>query len=429
MNHPLKLKLKILVAQNPKVETPRTLKPMKSDRLKSISKPRLTFQDIDTFTLYETDLTECKPGKYINTRARDVPGSDGLKWWIKYYPAGHKKGYKNCLSLFLHVTKPVLANYNFQVDGSSIEKSFTHNFPGEKSLGKKFTTHDALRPLFVDGRLSITCRVEFEIFVPNAVMAPRVGQCYERVPADVDLVVGTERLKVHKSLLSFVSPVFHAMLTNGTVEAPSDEIEVTEFDYGTVKTAIDFCYGRALENTSVESVIGVLRFADKYRINIQDQLEKFVSFNLKPESLAAALQYADESSKESLFNGCRTFFKRNVSDVTATDSFASLSPTLICRLLKGAFKPRTDLNVPRKDQKNGITFGLDAWEQRVIEQLSLDTFCDTCKYAWDCSRDNLKKECGKFFNINKREIINLEEFVKLSPEITNGVLKTAFDLL
>uniref|UniRef100_A0A7E4V0Y4 SH3 domain-containing protein n=1 Tax=Panagrellus redivivus TaxID=6233 RepID=A0A7E4V0Y4_PANRE len=57
-----------------------------------------TIQDTATVTLNEADLAGMKTGDFLLTSKRDVICSNGLQWWILYYPAG--KTEENFMSLF-----------------------------------------------------------------------------------------------------------------------------------------------------------------------------------------------------------------------------------------------------------------------------------------------------------------------------------------
>uniref|UniRef100_A0A7E4VJ37 MATH domain-containing protein n=1 Tax=Panagrellus redivivus TaxID=6233 RepID=A0A7E4VJ37_PANRE len=94
----------------------------------SLSKPLLTVKDSVTFVLNEADLTDKKVGEALKTAERDVPYSDGLKWWVAWYPAGQTDEAKNHVSMYLHVNKTVSAKYSFKVACSSIEHFVTHDF-------------------------------------------------------------------------------------------------------------------------------------------------------------------------------------------------------------------------------------------------------------------------------------------------------------
>uniref|UniRef100_A0A7E5A0H7 BTB domain-containing protein n=1 Tax=Panagrellus redivivus TaxID=6233 RepID=A0A7E5A0H7_PANRE len=390
-----------------------------------------TVHDTATFTLNESDLTGKKVGQPIQTLKRDIVCSDGLKWWILYYPAGKKNESAKYVSVYLHVNKTVFTKYAIHVNGQHLRSRCAHHMSGNTGHGcRRFASHEKLRRIFVDGRLSITCNVEFDVTVPFSFLIPRLMRHTDRISADFEIVVGLDRLKVHKSLLSLISPVFNAMLSHDTAEAKSGKVDIKDFDFETVKAAIDFCYGREPENLCVDTIVGILRFADKYDIQaVTEELSKIPLTNLAPETFATIAHFAYNCSKHKLFKGCCDYFKDHQSQIVKTEKFAALAPSFVAHLLKKAFGLETQFDVLRHANANGILFILDPLEGPIIESLSLDTFCNVVEYAWGCSRENLKTVCGKYFNDNQADILKLKETFDLPPNIVYEVLKKGYDVL
>uniref|UniRef100_A0A7E4ZWX1 BTB domain-containing protein n=1 Tax=Panagrellus redivivus TaxID=6233 RepID=A0A7E4ZWX1_PANRE len=267
--------------------------------------------------------------------------------------------------------------------------------------------------------------------VPFASLAPNLAQHCGHVPTDFEIVVGSNRLLVHKSLLSLMSPVFPAMLSPNPAGVPF-KVDIKGFDFETVKATIEFCYGRKMEAPTVEAVVAMLRFAYHYDIksvNVGPTRENGPPRFVDRDLLYTIVRYAYHCSKDDLFDDCCDFFENNQRDIVATDTFKTLSLSLVTRLVKWTFGLKTQFDVLRHARANGIDFILEPLEQPVIEAVSLDTFCDTVKYAWSCSRDDLKTTCAKFFNDNHTEINKMKAFINLPPATTHGVLKLGYELL
>uniref|UniRef100_A0A7E4ZZA4 BTB domain-containing protein n=1 Tax=Panagrellus redivivus TaxID=6233 RepID=A0A7E4ZZA4_PANRE len=251
----------------------------------------------------------------------------------------------------------------------------------------------------------------------------------DHVPTDFDIVVGLDRVKVHKGYISMISPVINAMLSHDTAESRSNTVKITDFNFETVKAVIDFCYGREPENLCVETIVGILRFADKYDIRaVTEDLSNIPLANLSPKTFATIAHYAYDCSKDDLFKTCCNYFKEHLGEVVITEKFTTLTPYFVAHLLKEAFHVKTPYDVLRHAYANGISFILDPLEQSVIENMSLDTFCITVHYTWECKRDNLKNACGKFFNDNQAEIRKMKEFYDLPPNFVYEVLKKGYDV-
>uniref|UniRef100_A0A7E4V3R1 BTB domain-containing protein n=1 Tax=Panagrellus redivivus TaxID=6233 RepID=A0A7E4V3R1_PANRE len=335
----------------------------------SVTKAVLAVKDSITFTLNEADLTGKKVGEELKTLARDVPCTNGPQWWIRYYPAGGVEDSKAHLSVFLMVNKTISSRFSFKVQDSSIETDmYAFNLTESVQCGcTKFASHEALRPLFVDGKLLITCDVEFDVSVPFTFLSPRLAQHCGHVPTDFQLIVGSNQLQVHKSLLSLVSPVFHAMFSHDTDESRSGEVKIKDFDFDTVQTTIDFCYGKEMETPSVETVISMLRFADKYDIKVVTNLLKPIPRqSLSNETFHTVVHYADKCCDDELFEDCCDLFFENQSDIVATEKFKMLPPPTVTRLLKDTFDLETQFDVIRHAHANGMDFILAFLEQPII---------------------------------------------------------------
>uniref|UniRef100_A0A7E4UVX1 BTB domain-containing protein n=1 Tax=Panagrellus redivivus TaxID=6233 RepID=A0A7E4UVX1_PANRE len=396
----------------------------------STTKPTITFKDSTTLTLTKADLTGKKVGDRILTPKRNVPYSDGLQWWIRWYPAGKTKDAKDYVSVVMWVNKSVKTNLTVAVDGSSINETTKCSFQGpSKSYGwPKYASHEQLHPLFRDGKLTITCNVEFDI-VPPIFSIPRNFQMFESVPMDVDFVIGSERVPAHKSFLALISPVLQAMFKHNSAELKSGEIKITEFDFETVKTAIDICYGREFETLSVETIVGILRFCDKYFITpVVKELERQPLLHPSVDNFFTVINYAYDCNKDALMAECYNFFKINQNEIKAKEKFAELPLTLVITVLKSAFDLKTDYDVLCHAHNNGIDFVVSHLEESLIKPINLDNFCAVVTYAWNCSRKDLQHMCAKFLNEHRDEVMDLEVIHNLPSDVFASVLKASYAL-
>uniref|UniRef100_A0A7E4UL41 BTB domain-containing protein n=1 Tax=Panagrellus redivivus TaxID=6233 RepID=A0A7E4UL41_PANRE len=394
----------------------------------SFTKLIMVHKDSISFTLNETDLTGMQVGKKLKTPQRDVPRSDGLKWWIEYYPAGINQSYSHHLSVLVNMNKAVSAKCKFEVGRSSMHKFYTYNIVDTQCYAfRQFASHWALSLFFVEGKISVTCEVEFTLPMPITFVKPCYGQFCDHVLTDFALVVDSERVEVHKSLLSLMSPVFHALLSNNTDES---EIEIKDFDFATVKAAIDFCYGREPETVPIDTVFNMLYFAEQYDIKaVTNLMNEMPEFCISTHTFIAIIQYADKFCKDGVFDECCKFFEKHQKEIVKMKKFDTLSLLLVKRLLKQAFGLKTEFEVLRHAHTYGITFILGPLEQPIFESLSLDTFCNSVSYAWECSRDYLKPACAKFFNEHVADIVNMNAFVNLSPSIVQKLMQLRYELL
>uniref|UniRef100_A0A7E4VB64 BTB domain-containing protein n=1 Tax=Panagrellus redivivus TaxID=6233 RepID=A0A7E4VB64_PANRE len=89
---------------------------------------------------------------------------------------------------------------------------------------------------------------------------------YNEILTDFEIQAEDEQYKVHKDVLSQISPVFEAMLRHNFVETSSNTLEINDLDFETIETAMNICYGCPWKAISVKVAIKILYFADKYAI-------------------------------------------------------------------------------------------------------------------------------------------------------------------
>uniref|UniRef100_A0A7E4W625 BTB domain-containing protein n=1 Tax=Panagrellus redivivus TaxID=6233 RepID=A0A7E4W625_PANRE len=384
-----------------------------------------TFHDKDTFTLYKADLTRKKVKEFLETPKRDIPSSDGFQWWIQYFPAGDRKKARDHLSLYLVVNRPVKAKFTFAIDNSSIKRTESYDFYDvSESFGwHQFQSHGMLMPHWRNDKLTITCTVEFYVKTLATSFKPCLFRSCDHVPTDFELVMKKGTVSTHKSFLSMLSPVFHAMFSHDTAESKSGKVKITDFDYSTVKATIDFCYGRELGEFSINLVINILRFADKYDIKAVAQLEQIPPLNLSTITFCPIVKFAYDCNKEDLMAQCCSFFKDHQVELKIDGKFTQFPPTFVVHLLKRAFDLKTDFDVLRHANKNDIKI-VDYFKSTFLNEISGANFCLAVNYAWDCSQDDLKMVCAEYLN-SHLEVVKLKELHDLSAKTVRELLKLA----
>uniref|UniRef100_A0A7E4V456 BTB domain-containing protein n=1 Tax=Panagrellus redivivus TaxID=6233 RepID=A0A7E4V456_PANRE len=374
---------------------------------------RKTIRDSCPITINEADLTEKKVGETFESSLREVSCDEELRWNFKCYPNGDDGEAQNHVSVFIHVDARATVGVVFAVQGTTIQNGFYHVFEYEQGRGLgKFVSHDDLRPHFRDGKVTITCNVSFKFRMPLLLSKHSIVESCEAVPTDCELVVGSDSVKVHKNLLQFIAPGLYANFLHNTVEARSGKIVITDFDYKTVKSAMAYFYGCTLKDQSVETVVGILRFADKYNIK-STELESVPCENINVDSFCTITHYAFDCCKDNLLRKCGVFFKTNQEQLKSTKEFANLPPAAIVAVLKNAFGLQNENALICYAHQNGIPKVIDYLEAPLLASLSVENFCDVALYAWNLDREDLKIKCAKFFYDNRTEITTMPAFHEL----------------
>uniref|UniRef100_A0A7E4WDR4 MATH domain-containing protein n=1 Tax=Panagrellus redivivus TaxID=6233 RepID=A0A7E4WDR4_PANRE len=152
-------------------------------------------KDSIKFVLTEADLGTKIIGDVLKTPLRKVSCTRDLQWQIHYYPAGYDEVAKGYISIFTAVTAPTVVKSTFSVDGSPIQNFFTQRVKCIRGY-HEFASHKELRPLFRDGKITITCDVEIYVPVPWSFITSNVFQSCEHIPTDFTLIVEDQRLEV-----------------------------------------------------------------------------------------------------------------------------------------------------------------------------------------------------------------------------------------
>jgi hypothetical protein len=148
--------------------------------------------------------------------------------------------------------------------------------------------------------------------------------------SDMSVVVGNERISVHKFILGARSSVFKTMLTCGFSESTSNEILISDFEPTVVRGFVEYLYtdnvSEFVMNLHSESL---LQIAHKY--NVQGLLilcEVHLSNHLTAQNIVSRLTLADTFNCVFLKDVCMKFVSENVREV-----FSIHSTTDVCKLM------------------------------------------------------------------------------------------------
>uniref|UniRef100_A0A7E4VZC1 BTB domain-containing protein n=1 Tax=Panagrellus redivivus TaxID=6233 RepID=A0A7E4VZC1_PANRE len=378
-----------------------------------------------------------RPGEKLTKPLQQIPGIENVDW--TYSLEKHRRIESvpsRYLCFTLRVNGPVQAKCTITIDGTPFSKVLT-KYKGQTAVTLyDFLDLDDLPGYLVDGKFKLICDLEFEFSVPWTFMRHSVFYSCEHIDFDFDLVVDNRCIKVHKQFISFISPVFHAALTHRTKEARTGKLKITDFEYHILEAAINFCYGRDIIDFSVDNIIGILRFADKYDIkSVIIELENLLSINLTKNTFSQVYHFASDCCKQYLLAKCVQFFRINHHDVKHVKEFCELPPQLVANLLETAFYLNDDFDILRIAHQKGIESVTNFFESALMENLTLETFSPTVNYAWDCSRDNLKQKCAKFFAENadntrfqQFKALGMNRFCAVATEAVKPTILSYYDI-
>uniref|UniRef100_A0A7E4W4L6 BTB domain-containing protein n=1 Tax=Panagrellus redivivus TaxID=6233 RepID=A0A7E4W4L6_PANRE len=362
-------------------------------------------------------------GRQSFSQKREIPYTNGTKWWLSMYPGGESDEFEDYISVRFNVTAPVNVHVTFAIEDTEIKKVICHPYIQSWICLPRFASHDDVWPELCGTSLELSCTVKFDFDLRPKCLKSSLFHSCDHIPMDFEFVVGDSNVKAHRQFLALISPVFHAVFSHDTIEARTGQLVVKDFEFNVVKAAIDFCYGRELNDNSIETIVGVLRFGDKYDIkSFSAELEKVLLFNLNSQSFCVIAHYAFDCSKADIMEECAKFFKENINKLKESVNFQNLPSKVVYELLKHAFSSTTIDEVLSSAHKYRIKSVIEMCMQPLFNSMSPENFVTNTKYAWSFSCENLQRKCAEYFNDHRLETATMDLLLSLEPE-------TAFDLM
>uniref|UniRef100_A0A7E4ZXD7 BTB domain-containing protein n=1 Tax=Panagrellus redivivus TaxID=6233 RepID=A0A7E4ZXD7_PANRE len=289
--------------------------------------------DVVALPVYEDPIDNMKSEQFITVTERPIGTTTGLNWTLRLY----KMPTCCCIRVCLWVSGPIRASatisWGYRSNGS---KNFlSAQLPkGETAIAENIDTRDVGQNGFVK------CEVEFTP-INTCVKLPmaNIHQFFNDAThcgSDIEIVVGDDRLKVHRSMLSLMSPVFQSYFEHDTKESQTGVIDITDFDFNTVQNVIDYAYGRDIEPKSITEITDMLRFADKYDIKTILKLENVLQSNLNLESFCNVAQFAWDLEKQELQTTCAQYFRKHSQHLTFSQDFVQLAPEVLKGIISAA---------------------------------------------------------------------------------------------
>jgi BTB/POZ domain len=135
---------------------------------------------------------------------------------------------------------------------------------------------------------------------------------------DVTLKVQGKELKAHKVILAAMSPVFEAMLKEGTREHQDSKVNIEDIKSDVFEVFLRFLYSGQVEQLD-EMFMDLLAAADKYDVQpLKEICVRHMAENISVDNAIELLILAERHSVESLKSLSLQFIKMNFTDVVKT---------------------------------------------------------------------------------------------------------------
>ena len=273
----------------------------------------------------------------------------GHEWYIQIYPWGHTKDSKEkeMVSVYLCPVAPPATGLktNFGISAAGVRCSREYNFCGDHGYGRRafMKRSKALTKLDTDGTLIVSV-VDLQIWTdkkvewrPNSGMPQKLARLYQKGEGmDVTFLLGTDRVRAHRSVLSIQCPSLHEMVTGQT---DCLEVEIEGADPDLFATMVRYMYfealpvnfdlkGNGMELLKLANRFGYSDFKLRLEVDIVESGMVFI------ESAADMLLLADAHSYALLKEAAMGVVAGNPSKITKTKGWNDLkqSPLLLAEV-------------------------------------------------------------------------------------------------
>uniref|UniRef100_A0A7E4V7C5 BTB domain-containing protein n=1 Tax=Panagrellus redivivus TaxID=6233 RepID=A0A7E4V7C5_PANRE len=311
-----------------------------------------SYKDSCSIEIPVSALSQKRYNEYLEGSFCPIIEIDGLQWWVVCVPAGDSVENAGYVSVYVAVSKAVDGRYTLSVKNSDIKsrtdmrrfrshalprvsETNRYQFDDRESFGwNQFVSHKVLLGSggIKDGIFTLVCDVEFVIPMGDAPPVPRVTSLFVVNREEVTLSANKGSYRINKAFLANISPTFNAMFVNDP-----ENVEIRDFDIGTVSKALNFCQGIALGGASVGVFIEMLRFGLKYEITgLVKHIESWLIRTMNPDTVSEVAAFAWKFARKDLQDQCARCFYSNRNDLTINPEFVNMDPAIIQGLLQTA---------------------------------------------------------------------------------------------
>lgn len=145
---------------------------------------------------------------------------------------------------------------------------------------------------------------------------------------DMALVVGKNKIPVHKLILRARSSVFNVMFQHNMLENKNHEVEIKDIDFDILQSFIDFLYSGMLKELTWDKAMKLYYAADKYDVTeLQRRCSQYLQYNLSVNEACRVLQLADQHKDDELKKSVIHFVRMHAASVKLSESWMQLAET------------------------------------------------------------------------------------------------------
>ncbi|XP_057317898.1 speckle-type POZ protein B-like isoform X2 [Microplitis mediator] len=179
---------------------------------------------------------------------------------------------------------------------------------------------------------------EYPLQTPQRQMTDDFKELYNnQINCDVTFVVGNEKFKAHKIILSARSPVFSAMFTHKMKENRDNEVAIPDIEPEIFNKLLEFIYTDDIKNLDMDAA-SLFEAADKYQLlKLKSLCEVSLSKSASIDNAIKLMILADLHNANQLLEYVLVFIIKNIGNVIETSEYKALEetkPVLFSKLMK-----------------------------------------------------------------------------------------------
>jgi speckle-type POZ protein len=162
--------------------------------------------------------------------------------------------------------------------------------------------------------------------------------------SDVNFNVGGREFPAHKLILTTRSQYFAAMFKHPTKEQSTNQVKIEDIEPEVFDQLLRFIYTRRVPLDKLETMAaGLFIAADKYLMDeLKTKCKNYLFHHMSPDSCVILLLHGDLQNPAEYMKKAAKFFRRNPSQVMATDKWKKMkqeNSTMLCDIHEFVYRP------------------------------------------------------------------------------------------
>jgi speckle-type POZ protein len=221
-----------------------------------------------------------------------------------------------------HLSAPTISYVEFNLSKEDLVKSNSQQSDGSLTFYCKILTHvkQETESSADPSSLAIDCSSELITHLVNLYL-------YDDMQfSDVNFNVGGREFPAHKNILSARSQYFAAMFKHPMKENSTNQVKIEDIDPEVFDQLLRFIYTGRVPLDKLETMAAELFIAaDKYLLDeLKMKCENYLLSQMSPDNCVILLLHGDLQNPNKHLKEAAKFFRRNPSQVMATDGWKKM---------------------------------------------------------------------------------------------------------